>query len=70
MPVYTWAYLIGGVEVKRGTFDSGLPSAQSLADQWMEHIDPAIGGVPVEEVRFWDGSDTVREPDGIARREV
>lgn len=68
MPDYTWAYLIDGAEVKRGVFSSGLPTAQELADQWMEHINPVVGGVPVGEVRFWGGDDTDREPDGLAVR--
>jgi hypothetical protein len=68
MPDYTWAYLIRDVEVKRGVFGSNLPTAQALADQWMEHVDPVIDGVPVDEVRFWDGDDTDRVPDGVALR--
>ena len=69
MALRAFAYLSGGVEGHRGTFDTGL-SPQRFAEE-VAKLDPRIPGVgPAEEIWVWAGTDTAGQPDGIVVRQV
>jgi len=65
MPLYTFAYVLGGREWHRGTFDSGLP-AQRFAEE-LSKLGPRQ---PTELIQVWEGDDTDREPDAVVEREA
>ncbi|MFI5895630.1 hypothetical protein ACIA5D_36600 [Actinoplanes sp. NPDC051513] len=65
MPVYTFAYRFLGQEWHRGTFDSGLD-----APAFGEELFRLGPNKPTDEIRVWEGYDTERAPDAVARREA
>lgn len=65
MPLYTFAYLLGGREWHRGTFDSGL-DARTFAEKLSE-LGPRE---PTETIHVWIGDDANRAPDAVVQREA